>query len=474
MRAKKIFFLLIFIFIIFAIFVGCKQPKAKIYAVPQAKFSGIESSTDTISYNLQFTDIDGVGQLIKVELFEGDEHIADAANILSDTFNELTPNCDYKIKASYTYNLNDGAGEQNASIETIIKTNIIDIVSIGFLQEFVSQDESFQFVVQLNNPLNATINKAKINGELFDVTYNSTTHQMTAEFICDDKYSGGNTQFSLEEIQFSLEEESHITTVSDMNASIFVNGELRYVDILYINESGEEIFYCFPEDDVYLCVILDNPTGYDIHNIELNGTVYSEIIKIDNNRYKVLVKPVSGMYSRVFQSVTYSNEYVGTLIKEYDELTFTENEEIILQVSLNKIFEIFTIEDLDNMNEMYYYKLMNDLDLTGIEWAPKDFIGCFDGNGFSIKNLSINEVYQNTNVEFGLFKNLNGVVKNLNLENFCVNIQIENTSEEQYDVYVGGITATVKSDSIIIKLDSNFLSLDSNKLKLDSNLVEFD
>lgn len=420
------------------------------HAVPQAQFNNIEVSTATISYNLQFTDNDSVGQLVKVELLKGNEHIADASEILSDTFEELSANSDYKIKATYTYNLNDGTGEQNASSETIVTTDIIDIVSVRFLQEYVSQDESFQFVVQLNNPLNAAINKAKINGELFDVTYDSATHQMTAEFFCDDKYSGGDVQFSLEEILYSLEEESHITAVSDMNANIFVNGELRFIDTLYINENGEEIFYCFPNDVVYLCVIFDNPTGYVIENIEFNGINYTDIIKIDDNRHEILVEPESGMYSRFFQSVTYSNEYVGTLIKEYDELKFNEKfEEIILQVSSNEIFEISEPEDFNNMDGIYYYKLMNDIDLSGIKWTPKDLIGCFDGNGFSINNLSINKAYQNTNVEFGLFKNLNGVVKNLNLKNVSVNIQVENTTEEEYDVYVGGITALVKADSII-------------------------
>ena len=35
------------------------------------------------------------------------------------------------------------------------------------------------------------------------------------------------------------------------------------------------------------------------------------------------------------------------------------------------------------------YKLMTDVDMTGIEWTPWDFSGTFDGNGHSILNLSV-------------------------------------------------------------------------------------
>lgn len=42
------------------------------------------------------------------------------------------------------------------------------------------------------------------------------------------------------------------------------------------------------------------------------------------------------------------------------------------------------------------YKLMTDVDMTGIEWTPWDFSGTFDGNGHSILNLLVKTVSKHT------------------------------------------------------------------------------
>ena len=52
--------------------------------------------------------------------------------------------------------------------------------------------------------------------------------------------------------------------------------------------------------------------------------------------------------------------------------------------------EIYTVEDLLAMADDPdgSYILMNDLDMTGIEWKSLDFSGIFDGNGHAILNLT--------------------------------------------------------------------------------------
>jgi hypothetical protein len=85
---------------------------------------------------------------------------------------------------------------------------------------------------------------------------------------------------------------------------------------------------------------------------------------------------------------------------------------------------ISTVEQLENMaNDLRgYYKLANDIDLSGVDWTPigvnssVPFIGVFDGNGCSIKNLSMNKLGNSTAV--GLFGNLSGAtIKNLKIDN---------------------------------------------------------
>ena len=80
---------------------------------------------------------------------------------------------------------------------------------------------------------------------------------------------------------------------------------------------------------------------------------------------------------------------------------------------------IYSAQDLDNMREILNgdYILMEDIDLDGILWTPigtsaKPFAGTFDGNGYSIKNLSVDQPSQSY---VGFIGYNNGTVKNLGL-----------------------------------------------------------
>ncbi|MDR2498461.1 MAG: fimbrillin family protein, partial [Tannerellaceae bacterium] len=86
------------------------------------------------------------------------------------------------------------------------------------------------------------------------------------------------------------------------------------------------------------------------------------------------------------------------------------------------------------------FELANDIDLTGISWAPigaygSPFKGNFDGQGYTISNLTINDASLE---DAGLFGPLNGAtVKNLVLD---VNITAKG--------YVGGVASYVEGGSI--------------------------
>ena len=83
---------------------------------------------------------------------------------------------------------------------------------------------------------------------------------------------------------------------------------------------------------------------------------------------------------------------------------------------------IYDAEDLQNMQEdlTANYILMNDIDLSGINWKPmrpsrtgvytSGFIGTLEGNGFTIRNLTVNaEQYDNG----ALFYQNEGTIQNL-------------------------------------------------------------
>lgn len=88
---------------------------------------------------------------------------------------------------------------------------------------------------------------------------------------------------------------------------------------------------------------------------------------------------------------------------------------------------IYTASDLmsiaDNPNGSYI--LMNDLDMTGVDWKPIDFYGSFDGNGCCIMNLEVNRVGDATRTTYDgnykeydtTFAGLFGVLENASVMN---------------------------------------------------------
>ncbi len=78
---------------------------------------------------------------------------------------------------------------------------------------------------------------------------------------------------------------------------------------------------------------------------------------------------------------------------------------------------IKSAEDLKNMGYSGRYILMCDIDMSGVtDWEARlYFSGIFDGNGYTIKNF--------TSTNGGLFKRLEGEVRNLTMENVNVSAQ---------------------------------------------------
>lgn len=64
------------------------------------------------------------------------------------------------------------------------------------------------------------------------------------------------------------------------------------------------------------------------------------------------------------------------------------------------------------------YRLTANINLSGISWAPINFKGTFNGNGFTISNLTINLSDSSSNV--GLFGTNSGTIKNLKITNASI------------------------------------------------------
>lgn len=130
-------------------------------------------------------------------------------------------------------------------------------------------------------------------------------------------------------------------------------------------------------------------------------------------------------------------------------------------------YQIYTVGDLANINGAGYYKLMNDIDLTGVAWEPigrtAAVMTVLDGDNYTIKGLKVNQ--SGTNY-CGLFSAISGsIIKNLTIEgasvtgkDYCgilagslTNCTIENVKISDSSVngknYCGGIAGNVNATS---------------------------
>ena len=140
-----------------------------------------------------------------------------------------------------------------------------------------------------------------------------------------------------------------------------------------------------------------------------------------------------------------------------EETTTTE----LITVNYNNIIDVSTPQELQAMEIDRCYRLVSDIDLTGLEWIPlgdfnQPFLGNLDGNGHTISNLTITE---DSTIYSGLFGYTSGNIVDLILENVSIDYQ---TDFLTYAGAVAGyIEGTVENVSVV-NATINVVNTDSN------------
>ena len=119
-------------------------------ATPTIEVINVVATQEAISFELDITDIDTVGTLTSIELYQGETLIESLTDLTVREFTGLLSNNEYTIKAIYTYNLNDGVGEQTEQAvyteNTLVKaTPTIEVTNV------VPQQESITFELDITD-----------------------------------------------------------------------------------------------------------------------------------------------------------------------------------------------------------------------------------------------------------------------------------------------------------------------------------
>lgn len=119
--------------------------------------------------------------------------------------------------------------------------------------------------------------------------------------------------------------------------------------------------------------------------------------------------------------------------------------------------EIFTPDDLLAMaeNPEGSFILMEDLDMTGVEWIPLDFSGSFHGNGHAILNLTITQPGETTAPSYDgnlkeyetWFAGLFGILRNAQVKNLKL-INVRALLDVDVPCYVGAVAGYCDASTI--------------------------
>ena len=146
---------------------------------------------------------------------------------------------------------------------------------------------------------------------------------------------------------------------------------------------------------------------------------------------------------------------------------------------IETVTELCKLQEQVNEGNSYngiYFRLSNDLDMSGISWLPMGdgtnaFEGVFDGDGHTITNISVTDVGNGCST--GFFGNLSGTVRNLGIKDMTVNVN--NIGGAARIAYAGGIAGTLKGtgevDRCYVKNLSIVNTSSENKISYTGGLI---
>ncbi|MCD8207257.1 MAG: leucine-rich repeat domain-containing protein, partial [Bacteroidales bacterium] len=427
---------------------------------PVAEIVFIESSTYALTFSVLYADNDDVGYITDVGLYDGSVLVTatGSAYMGEITYTGLSSYTLYTLVVSYEYNLNDGVGTRMGAVEYSYYTDpYIEFSSITVINtSAVSEGEAIVLEVDVVNPDGVEFLTVTVNGTKYDVSPVSTGTKLYIEITNEDQFAGGDTTLEITRMTGTLGGKVYGLDVNGSNtASLFVNGVLLAEDfsvVHFVDGKEEKVEYAFNSDQLYYKVELGNATGYEIFSITLGGTTYSEgDFYISDDRQTIYVSfsdgSNTGWRSKTFSSISYGNETL-----EFKEKIVSISTSYV-RLKTDDVIEIYTADQLLEMDGWKYYKLMNDIDLSGYkkEWVNmgNNMYGVFDGNGHTISGITAVSTYSNLSLYLGLFNNVQGVIMNLDVCDVLYIVTLNSTTSSSFAVYAGGLSA--QSGQVFLK-----------------------
>ena len=397
-------------------------------AEPEFTINDTTAELYAINGEYEFVDTDSTLLSYSVKLFKGDELVKENTDKKIE-FESLDYYTEYTVRITYTFDVNDGKGVQEKTVEKAINTApYVDVKSLSVKNtSTVFPNEYIYLVATLENPVGVTVKTATINGTEYSANGASSVNMLLIDIKNEGQFANGEVSLSIEKLCVTIGDNDYtidMTTVCSDTASVYsrltiLNAEIVNKDL----ESFDWISMTVNNDETkrFVLITLDGAKSNDIKTIHIDGrgeeggaelsVSFSDVEMVDDTRILVPLQDME-YYDRLGLStftitVSCESPYGGS----YEVDWKLPDIYVVMDVKY-----ISTAEEFINCPRDVYAELTCDLDFSDASgFEGKYFEGVFNGNGYAIRNVTFMGDYSGKNI--GIFTKFNGFLRNLKIEN---------------------------------------------------------
>ncbi len=327
--------------------------KTKAKAIPTVEITNVQSTQTEIAFELNVTDTDNVGAIAKIELLHGEDAPIVVENT-DRTFANLLSNNDYTIKVTYSYDLNDGVGEQQIVKTADIKTKSkatpgVTISNLSNTQNTIECDIVYTDV----DGVGQIESIALFKGETKVATTSERTHVVFDALECDTEYTLVVTY------KYDLNDGKGEQSVSQ-KAKRYTSPQFEFVEATCANTSAVS-----KGDIIYFEAVINNPSGVTVEQVKINDQYYAPSAGTTKN--SIIVRITVKDQFEGGNTDLMVTEIKGTLhgqdllinLKENNKASVFVNGELNVK-SISIVGEDGNECEMVVANETYYYKIEID------------------------------------------------------------------------------------------------------------------
>lgn len=415
--------------------------------IPTVSIFDLDITDCSANGRYRFDDPDSVGFIEGVELYKDGNLLSQNSNN-EINFSNLEYFSNYELKVHFAYDLNDGAGISHSTKNLQFKTAPhVAMSSFKIINtSSVSEGETIYVQANLDNPLNALPISVIVNGKQYKCSNSSTTTKMFVEIINDGDFDGGETELVIEQIYLALDGKTyHINPTNNNRGSIFIYGRMELLDVSLATNDFEkkELPFVYESSSLYLYLSFMNKSNYTLESVTLLDSTIVPMEALNNNSNCIFditsLLYWDGSIEINVVSFTYTT---GGLKKTTEANRFLR----IIRVKGDESIKISSPEELLQIDsEFNCYELVNDVDFNGqsLQSIPI-FRGVLLGNNKHIKNISNIGTVINSNICFGLIKDVQeSIISNIIVDDSTILMDAKSSSNSnRFKASVGFIAAS--------------------------------